>query len=535
MNGPLWRRMLMLCWIVIVIAGTAARAAAAPVAPVAWLHLAPECSPTEITTGDGEEPRIVRCGGAGTFAFGRTGLRYPPGKCSPLEVGSETPPIVPDELTPRLPPAFPCSQGSCFHHTPGNPWVAVVDWRTEHGWSVAATLQEASDQQVEVLLYDLNDVGTIANLVPSVSDLHVLVQLCALEETVQKHPLDLPLAVNMSFGRRAMGAPCASSGTSLGCSVSHVLSHLAAEGVLPVAAAGNHHEMLFPATSPDVVSAGALDLAYFQQTGGIRPSTQTPSNAAALMLGYGIHLSAGDKDSTWPAPPGNSYAAALFTGWLSGTLAGGGQLPGPLPPPGSRWTPAVTAAPANGLVLTLNGAPLAGSGLAGPRRLLDRALAASASAPPVDATLHLTGSAQPMPKDPVIYADSGTGPQPGVCPCVPCGGGGNGGNGGYGQQGATEGSDTVILDLSSSVGLPSQIDLLGVFLRVGTAVYSFDRSRDPALLAAIAAGGVRGLALTGIGGILHPGEQPSLVLAVNVGGPAYWHEVPINLPSQPLP
>ena len=55
------------------------------------------------------------------------------------------------------------------------------------------------------------------------------------------------------------------------------------------------------------------------------------------------------------------------------------------------------------------------------------------------------------------------------------------------------------LDLSSSVALPSQIDLIGVFLRVGGAFYSFDRSRDPALLAAIAAGGVRGLALTGVG------------------------------------
>ena len=43
--------------------------------------------------------------------------------------------------------------------------------------------------------------------VPSVSDLHVLVQLCALEEDLQAHPLDPPLAVNMSFGRRTMGAP----------------------------------------------------------------------------------------------------------------------------------------------------------------------------------------------------------------------------------------------------------------------------------------------------------------------------------------
>ncbi len=137
-----------------------------------------------------------------------------------------------------------------------------------------------------------------------------------------------------------------------------------------------------------------------------------------------------------------------------------------------------------------------------------------------------------MPEFPVLYAEYGNGPQPGVCPCVPCGGGGNGG---YGQPGATGGSDTVLINLSSSVGLPSGVDLIRVFLRVGKAIYAFDRSGDQDLLAAIAAGGVRGLALTGVGAILHDGEQPSLALVVNVGGLAYWHEVPIDLPSQALP
>ncbi len=370
MNGSLWRRML--CWIVIVIGGTAAGAAA----PVSWLHLAHGCPASPVTAGDGQEPQIVRCGGAGTFAFGRAGLHYQ-GDCpTPPEQGSETPATIPDELTPPLPPAFPCSQGSCLHHTPGQPWVALVDWRTEHGWSVAATIQEASDQQVEVQLYDLNAAGWISTLAPSVSDLHVLVQLCALEEDIQAHPLDRPLAVNMSFGRRSKGDACAQNGAGLGCPVSQVLSHLAAEGVLPVAAAGNHHEMLFPATSPGVISAGALDLAYLQQAGKPRPSTQTPPAAAALMLGYGIYLSTDDKDSNWPAPPGNSYAAALFTGWISGTLAGGGQLPNSSLLAGGHWAPASLALPANGLPLTFNGTPLAGSALMGPRRLLSRAMGA---------------------------------------------------------------------------------------------------------------------------------------------------------------
>jgi hypothetical protein len=76
------------------------------------------------------------------------------------------------------------------------------------------------------------------------------------------------------------------------------------------------------------------------------------------------------------------------------------------------------------------------------------------------------------------------------------------------------------------------MELVRVFLRAGNAVYAFDRSGDSDLLAAIAAGDVRGLALTGVAGILHAGEQVSLVLVVNVGGPTYWHEVPINLPPQ---
>ena len=75
------------------------------------------------------------------------------------------------------------------------------------------------------------------------------------------------------------------------------------------------------------------------------------------------------------------------------------------------------------------------------------------------------------------------------------------------------------------------MDLVAVFLGVGKAVYSFDGSRDPAVLAAIAAGALPRIALAGIDGLLQSGEQPSLVLVVNVGGLSYWHEVPIHLPG----
>jgi len=97
-----------------------------------------------------------------------------------------------------------------------------------------------------------------------------------------------------------------------------------------------------------------------------------------------------------------------------------------------------------------------------------------------------------------------------------------------GPPGGTQSSGTVLIDLSFSGALPSQMTLVAVFLRVGKSVYAFDGSRDPALLAAVAAGGVESLSLSGVGGLFPAGEQPSLVLVVNVGGPAYWHEIPVH-------
>ncbi len=506
-------------------------ATAEPAGPVAWLHLTPDCQPaaTDLAPGNGEPPRVVACGATGFFVFGRPGLQYH-GNCRSFDGATETPAAIPVERTPSYPPSLPCAQGSCSSHTPGHPWVAVVDWPTEHGWSVEATIREASDGQVETELYDLTAGGALSQWAPSVSDLHVLVQLCAVADGVQAHPSDRPLAVNMSFGRLATEADCTQLGPSLGCAVGRVLSDLAGAGVLPVAAAGNHHEMLFPASSPGVVSAGALDLSWFERYQQVRPSAQTPAKATALMLGYGLYLSADGKPPYWAAPPGNSYAAALFTGWyggwLSETLAGGGKRPDPLSLRGAHWAPALTAAP-QGLMLALNGDPLPGSGLTGPRLLLDRAMGSGndeqAHDPQSGVTLAFQGPAPPLPELSLLHADDGNSPQPGVDPCVPCG---------AGPPQRTEGSgETVTVDLSSSGGLPPQMDLIAVFLRVGNSFYSFEGCRDPSLLAAIAAGTLESLTLSGIGDILKSGEQPSLSLVINVGGYAYWHEVPIHLPA----
>jgi hypothetical protein len=514
------------CWIAIVLA-----AAPAGAAEVTWLHLDPGCSakPEEIVTAGGAPAQVVACGGAGSFVFGPPRLGYQ-GSCGRIPGVTETPTAVPADITPPLPPSFPCSLGRCLGHTPGKPWVAVVDWRNDHGWSVAATVREASDRRVGVELYDLETPSAITQSLPSTSDLHVLLQLCALAEHVQSQPSDRPLVVNLSFGRRTSGP----AGSGLGDAVSQVLSHLSSKGLFLVAAAGNHHEMLFPATSPDVISAGALDLSYYQQNGQVQPSTQTPANTAALTLGYGLYLSTEDANLLWAAPPGSSYAAALFSGWLAGYRAGGGQLPAPALKQGARWSPVpltFPASPGGSVALAFNGTPLSGSNLAGPGLLFDRALhgAGTPLAPGPGITLQETMLAPPLSPDPLLYADAGNDPQPGVCPCVPCG---PGGGGGLGPQATAKGSGTVVLDLSSSQPLPSNMELIRVFLRVGKTVYAFDRSGYQEVLAPIAAGSAGSLVLTGLDGLLPAGQQPSLVLEIYVDGlGSYWHEVPIHLPT----
>jgi hypothetical protein len=165
---------------------------------------------------------------------------------------------------------------------------------------------------------------------------------------------------------------------------------------------------------------------------------------------------------------------------------------------------------------------LPGSNLAGPRLLLERALG-EVQIPhqeEIGAVLTLIGPAPPIAEDPLLYADDGNGPQPGIIQCVPCQGEGMPGD---------AGGSMVVLDLSSSQALPRQMELLGIFLRVGKSLYAFDRSRDPVVLAAMAAGTLQGLALSEVGDAFESGEQPSLALVIQVGGSNYWHEVPIQM------
>jgi hypothetical protein len=175
----------------------------------------------------------------------------------------------------------------------------------------------------------------------------------------------------------------------------------------------------------------------------------------------------------------------------------------------------------------IDGEPLPGSFLAGPRDLLDRAREAPAPAPdpPPGFVLTFQGDhASSLPALSLLHADAGNGPQPGIDPCVPCNPGPPGGAGAQGNGGG------VTLDLSSSGGLPAGMELTAVYLRVGWSVYSFPESGQESLLAPLQTGSLGNLTFSGIDGLLQSGEQPSLVLVIRVGGVDYWHEVPIHLP-----
>jgi hypothetical protein len=164
MSISLWRAAL--CCAMALVGGLPAGAQSS--APIAWFHLPPDCpaSSQDISPGGQEVPRIVACGGAGSFVIGRPGLGYD-GKCDPV-ISTETPSRISFEPPPRTGESFPCPGGSCLGRS-GRPWVAILDWPTEHGWSVAATVREAADQRVDVELYDLTAAGSLEQWVSSVS------------------------------------------------------------------------------------------------------------------------------------------------------------------------------------------------------------------------------------------------------------------------------------------------------------------------------------------------------------------------------
>ena len=271
---------------------------------------------------------ILPCGQLGYYIFYATAQRRPAsvdepttaGLCHPLASGSENPPDI-----SRVNPSdsvggnlwSPCQGGSCF--TSNNnffdrDWVAIIDWGDPHGWHVGQTLKHGLGQvDVDLALFRVNqsDVPLVDDL-DEVGDAHLMERLCNIADLAAIRP---PLAVNMSFGR--LSAPDCTGPTSIGCQIELVMNHLKDDlGVALVAAAGNHGEIQFPASSDNVFSAGALDLGELSGSGRAVPTPLTPSETEVLVPGYGLILEnpAGD---VFAVPPGTSFASSLATAWIA--------------------------------------------------------------------------------------------------------------------------------------------------------------------------------------------------------------------------
>lgn len=488
-------------------------------ATVSWVRIPPGCVyPPE---GDLTE---MPCGGHGTLYFGAEVPPHLP-LCGDLRHGTEEPPAYLAPGTLQAAGGFPCQDGSCFGRE--EPWVAVLDWDQPHGWTVGAVLRETSDLRVGVELFDLEDPkGTLPEWLAGVGDAHVLAQLCRLAELVARPGVEAPLAVNMSFGRpfrERSGEDCLPGGTAtLECEIRGVLTLLrSAHGIVPVAAAGNHGELLFPAAAEGVLSAGALDLARFAASGATEPSNETPPEAAALVPGYGLYLE--NPPGFWPAPPGSSYASAFLAGWLAGTLAEHPEIP---VDSAGLWTPVPFG---EGFLLAHDGVPVPGSDLLGTSRLLERALGGEpAACTPPQAIVNANMSRTSLPPPPLpalsladLVAQSNQ-QQPGAVICVPC----HGDN----PPGGLTAQPALAIDLRSSSPLPPQYRLTGIYLRIGDTRHRLDKSSQLSLLGQIAEGAVDRLSLWGFAGMIAPGQQVSLVYTLeDLAGTPFWHATPVVL------
>jgi len=520
------RSMKALC-LAAALAASAGSPMPAAAAMVSWIRIPPGCTfPPE-----GELTQMP-CGDHGTYYFG-DGVPPSLPTCLDLRRGTEQPAAYPTPGSPQPVGAWwlPCQNGSCFGHG-RQPWVAVLDWDQPHGWSVGEVILETSDRRVDVELFDLEDpAGTLPTWLTGVGDAHVLAQLCALAEQVSDPRAEPPLAVNMSFGRQPSGRgpeACMPGGEGgLECEIRSVLALLhGSHGVLPVAAAGNHGTLLFPAEDANVLSAGALDLARFAAGGVAEPSNETPPGADALVPGYGLYLER-PFGGYWPAPPGSSYASAFLAGWIAGILAERPETP---VSPGGTWTPVQFG---GGFLLAHDGHPVPGSDLLQPDSLLKRALGDEPAA--CDQQTHGTHAAAsrisppapPLPalSLPQLVARSND-QQPGAVICVPC----HGGNppGGRGTGGGTGGPLTI--DLRSALPLPAEYRLTGLYLRIGDTLHRLDKSSHPGLLGQIELGALDTLAISGLDGLLSPGQQLSLVYTLtDPVHTAFWHIEPVNV------
>jgi len=493
---------------------------------------------------------LVACGDYGSFHFGSSAT-------SCVEVtGIESPPVytAPRPQIVQLPGGpiprsvggdLPCVDGSCFGDpggtTGGEPWIALIDWNTWHGWTTGWSAISMSGLPVHLYSLDGNDLTSF--LGPAVSDAHLLVRLCEVAEAIDRQGISAPTVVNMSFGRYfAAGSDAGDGATcdpaSLSCQIGGLFDHLAGAGVVATAATGNYGQVQFPAAYDTVLATGSLDLARLALIKKIAASWETPSPAEVLLPGYGVCLETTDgEDLTelWAAPPGSSYASSLFAGWMAHTL-----LAQPVSNPldvawGLSWSDA-----AGCFVLSEEGPPVCN--LAADRLLL-RALGGTAETcwTPSPQTYEEVDSLE-LPVQQGItgrlpslveWQEIEHAPTPDSDPCVPCVSDGFNQTVGAGLKGPQRRATDLdlMLDLSDSSAIRPSLTLEELHLRVEDDFHPLLLRSVPehvARLDVLAAGQTDGLLVRNARSLFRPDQQPSLLFVLcDTGEDCFWISIPV--------
>ena len=529
----------------------------------------------------------VPCGDYGLLVFQPS----TPLACIPRASGREVPKVYPvpariSEQIEQLPvaaplgfgntvaavqapdPLVPCVEGGCLTPPGGysgsEDWAAVVDWNDWHGWTTGWTVSHVSGLPVHLVALDDPQLKTA--LGENIGDGHVLASLCGIAEIVDRTVAAPPRVVSMSFGRLAGATdpvngsvPCAPGGRlgpccadgELSCQVTRLLEHLVrSEEVALVASAGNHQEILFPASVDAVLEAGSMDLSAFRSAGRVEPAWETPPEATALTPGYGICLEyppGEGSGSLWPAPAGSSYASAIFSGWLADTLVKGA----PYPARAVSWAPVwsqekschvLSAEPgrscnqnANLILARILGREVANCWafqVRDPHLTIQGPVAAE---PPVEGLLSLDA-----------WVDNGHNPAPMAEICVPCVTSGDGTGwltyeGDTGLEAFTGSVRTrpgpagdLVVDLSASATMTGpEYAFQAIYLRSRENYYPLlhRANGEAAALASIAAGETQSLLLQSFSYALSPDSQSSLIYYIcEEGGGAddcFWTSTPI--------
>ncbi|MEM7355202.1 MAG: hypothetical protein AAF657_30610 [Acidobacteriota bacterium] len=425
------------------------------------------------------------------------------------------------------------------------PWIYIPDLEDRHGLMVESVVRRSADPAINTLLDPIEPLAP--GRCPSPSDADVLVALAHLAEAIDHGGTPAPLAINMSFGRRyestdARDASCDPLGGtdcagSLSCQIARLLAHITrpdpeeAPRSLAIAGAGNHAgELLFPAGLGETVSIGMLDLTRFAADGTVLPAKETPTDPDGLMPGNGHCLqlvTSQPVSSTFEiaAPPGASFATALFTGmastvlWEEGTGFFEHIEAGPL------WTPyqACTGGTCP-FVLQHNGSTFTSKSLAGGRRLQEIVEGDISQCGTAVGQLTAAAKVVPATEDPFLYdslidliGDTHN-PLPEPDPCVPCYLCCEGAIDGAvtkalarrGSQASRQNQIDLTLDLHSGWQFPVELTLEKLYLRVGLEILALNLT--PRDLDDIARGAVRTIELHGVvPPTLDWDEQPSLV------------------------